>query len=305
MGSRMGNLLNTDEYPFLSHFLDMGGLKYHYLDEEPPDGVTDGDRGPLLMLHGNPTWSFYYRHLILGLRDQWRCVVPDHIGCGLSDKPQRYDYCLERHIENVERLVEARGLDNITLVVHDWGGAIGMGFAVRHPEKIRRFVVFNTSAFLSSHIPFRIALCRVPLFGALAVRGLNAFARAAIFMACAHRKRMTHSVRMGYLAPYDSWANRVAVLRFVQDIPMGPKDRSYALMKSIDEGSARFRNHPMLVCWGKKDFCFNDTFLALWRERFPQAGFHEFADAGHYVVEDAHERILPLMRGFLDGGSRK
>ena len=281
-----------DEYPFASHWLDLDGLRLHYLDEGQGDET-------LLMLHGNPTWSFFYRKLILALRDGCRCVAPDHMGCGLSDKPQDYPYRLERHIDNVERLVVERDLRGITLVVHDWGGAIGMGLALRQPNRIRRFVVFNTSAFLSSRIPLRINVCRLPLFGPLAIRGFNAFAGAAVTMASGRRERMTPAVRRGYLGPYGSWADRIATLRFVQDIPMGPGHPSYALMRSIDEGSARFADHPMLICWGGKDFCFNDHFLEMWRERFPRAEVHRFADAGHYVVEDAHERIGPLVREFL------
>lgn len=281
-----------DEYPFDSQWMDLEGLRYHYLDEGRGDET-------FLMLHGNPTWSFYYRKLVLGLRDLGRCVAPDHIGCGLSDKPQRYEYRLGRHIDNVERLVTERDLRDITLIVHDWGGPIGMGLALRQPERIRRFVVLNTSAFLSSRIPLRINVCRLPLFGPIAIRGFNAFTGAAVTMACAHRDRMTPSVRRGYLGPYGRWADRVATLRFVQDIPMAPSHPSYALMRSIDEGSARFSDHPMMICWGGKDFCFNDHFLAMWRNRFPKATIHRFADAGHYVVEDAHERITPLIREFL------
>ncbi|MCX7048095.1 MAG: alpha/beta fold hydrolase [Candidatus Sumerlaeota bacterium] len=280
-----------DEYPFESHYLEIDGVRYHYLDEGAGEAI--------LMLHGNPTWSFYYRKLALGMRDSYRVIVPDHVGCGLSDKPQQYEYRLEQHIANVGRLVEALKLERLNLAVHDWGGAIGFGFALRRPEIVKRFVVFNTAAFLSPNIPWRIAICRTPGFGDLAIRGFNAFARAAIFMACAKRERMTPAVRAGYLAPYNSWANRIATLRFVQDIPMSPRDQSYALMKTIDEQLGRFQNHPMLICWGAKDFCFNDSFLRTWRERFPKARIERFEDAGHYVVEDAHEEIIPLMRRFL------
>ncbi len=284
-----------DEYPFQSYFLDLDGVNYHFLDE--------GEGSPILMLHGNPTWSFYYRKLVLGLRDAYRCIVPDHIGCGLSDKPQDYPYTLEQHISNVRRLVETLRLTNLTLVVHDWGGPIGMGLALHCPERIKRFVIFNTSAFLSHLIPFRISICRIPGLGALAIRGCNAFAGAAVHMACADKKRMTPAVKAGYLAPYNNWANRIATHRFVQDIPMSSDHPTYPLMRSIDAGVDRFRDHPMMVCWGGRDFCFNDHFYELWEGRFPKADFHYFEDAGHYVVEDAHENILPLIRRFMQNES--
>ncbi|MBC8288277.1 MAG: alpha/beta fold hydrolase [Nitrospinae bacterium] len=251
------------------------------------------------MLHGNPTWSFYYRNLILGLKDSYRCVVPDHMGMGKSDKPQNYPYTLSQHIDNLEKLVDHLQLDNITLVVHDWGGAIGMGFAVRHPERIKRLVIFNTAAFLSREIPLSLRLCRLPGFGALAIRGFNAFARGAIQWACKKQERMTKAVRAGYLEPYGNFANRVANLRFVQDIPMSPACPSYSVVKHIEDNLKLFQKHPVKIIWGAHDFVFNDHFLKRWKEIFPQAEVHRIEDAGHYVVEDAHERILPMIKEFL------
>ena len=281
----------TELYPFSSHSLQLDRLRYHYLDE--------GSGENLLMLHGNPTWSFYYRNLILGLKGSYRCVVPDHMGMGKSDKPQDYPYTLSRHIDNLEKLADHLELDDITLVVHDWGGAIGMGFAVRHPERIRRLVIFNTAAFLSSEIPLGLSLCRIPGFGAIAIRGFNVFARGAIRWACVKQERMTEEVRAGYLAPYDNFANRVANLRFVQDIPMSPDSPSYSVIQHIEENLKLFREHPVQIIWGAHDFVFNDHFLKRWQEIFPQAEVHQMEDAGHYVVEDAHERILLLLYEFL------
>ncbi|NIQ03820.1 MAG: alpha/beta fold hydrolase, partial [Nitrospinaceae bacterium] len=160
-----------DLYPFESRFFEPGGHRMHYLDE--------GEGEPLLMLHGNPTWSFYYRNLIKGLKSQFRCVVPDHMGCGLSDKPQDYPYTLSQHIDNLESLVEHLKLDRLTLVMHDWGGAIGMGFAVRYPEMIKRLVIFNTAAFIADRIPFSINLCRQSTLGPLAILRFNLFAKLA------------------------------------------------------------------------------------------------------------------------------
>jgi len=282
----------TALYPFSSHILQLDSLCYHYLDE------GSGEE-PLLMLHGNPTWSFYYRNLILGLRDSYRCVVPDHMGMGKSDKPQDYPYTLSTHIDNLEKLVDHLKLDNITLVVHDWGGAIGMGFAVRQPERIKRLVIFNTAAFLSRKIPLSLRLCRIPGFGALAIRGFNAFACMATRWACIKQERMTAQVRAGYLEPYDNFANRVATLRFVQDIPMSPDSLSYSVIQHIEENLKLFRKHPVQIIWGAHDFVFNEHFLQRWQEIFPQAQVHRMEDAGHYVVEDAHEHILPMMKEFL------
>jgi cis-3-alkyl-4-acyloxetan-2-one decarboxylase len=282
----------TELYPFSSHSLQLEKLRYHYLDE-------GSGNEPLLMLHGNPTWSFYYRDLVLGLKDSYRCVVPDHMGMGKSDKPQDYSYTLSQHIDNLEKLIDHLKLDNISLLLHDWGGAIGMGFAVRHPKLIKRLVIFNTAAFLSHKIPFCLRLCRLPLFGNVAIRGFNVFARVATQWACKKQEKMTKEVRAGYLAPYDNYTNRIATLRFVQDIPMSEDSPSYPVIQYIEENLKLFRNHPVKIFWGAHDFVFNDHFLNRWKEIYPQAEVHRIEDAGHYVVEDAHESILPMLHEFF------
>ncbi len=279
-------------YPFTSRYLDVPGGRLHYLDE--------GAGETLVMVHGNPTWSFYYRRLIAEFRASHRVIVPDHLGCGLSDKPQAFSYRLRDHIDNLERLLERTPNEPLTLIVHDWGGAIGLGYAARHPERVARLVILNTAAFRSSRIPLRIAACRIPGFGPLAVRGFNAFARCALFMATNHPERLTPAIRAGLVAPYDSWAHRVAVQRFVEDIPLSPQHPSYATLTEVEAGLAHFVQTPLLIQWGARDWCFNDHFLAEWRERFPQAEVDVYADAGHYVLEDAHERIIPRLKAFLE-----
>src|SRR4051812_3127859 len=161
-----------DLYPFEPSFLSVGSHQLHYLDE--------GAGSPLLFVHGNPTWSFYWRNLILGLRDKYRCIAIDHIGCGLSDKPQDYNYTLEQRIDDLCEIVERLDLRGATLVAHDWGGAIGLGTVQRLRDQFGRIILFNTAAFPPPFVPWRIAVCRTPLFGTLAVRGLNVFAKAAL-----------------------------------------------------------------------------------------------------------------------------
>jgi haloalkane dehalogenase len=283
-----------DLYPFAPHFLDVGGVRLHYVDE--------GDGDPVLLLHGNPTWSFYYRDLIRALRNAWRCVAPDHVGCGLSDKPgdARYDYTLERRVRDVEALVAQLGLaGRLTLVLHDWGGMIGMAFAHRNPGAVRRLVVLNTAAFLpppGKPLPWQLSLCRTPGLGAWLVRGLNLFCRGAVRYCC---RPLPPAVRAAYLAPYDSWANRIAVHRFIEDIPLRPGDRSYGLVRAVEDGLSRFRDTPTLIGWGGRDFVFDDDFLSGWTRRFPDAEVHRFADAGHFVLEDAGDRLAPRIRAFL------
>ncbi len=292
---QLTTILQNTGYPFPSHWMDMNGVSYHYIDE----GLRDAP--VLLMVHGNPTWSFYFRHLITEFSRDFRVIAPDHIGCGLSEKPQQYAYTLEQHITNLEQLCLHLDLHHVTLVVHDWGGAIGMGAAVRHPERIQQFVIFNTSAFFVPVLPLRISICRIPVIGEFLVRGLNGFARAALRYATSQPERFTNDVKSGYLAPYSNWHDRIALHRFVRDIPMEDTHSTRRTLNEIDKESPRFQHHPMLILWGKDDFCFTERdFLPEWRRRFPEADVHVLEHAGHYVVEDAHERIIPLMSKFLE-----
>jgi pimeloyl-ACP methyl ester carboxylesterase len=279
-------------YPFQSHFWSHGENRMHFLDE--------GQGSPLVMVHGNPTWSFYWRNVVLGLRDQWRTVVPDHIGCGLSDKPQQYPYSLSQHIENLVGLIRHLDLRDITLLVHDWGGAIGLGAALEMPERFRRLVLFNTGAFPPPFIPRRIRLCRIPVLGPLAVRGLNLFARAALIMATEKPERMTPEVKAGLLAPYDNWAHRVAIQRFVEDIPTSPRQATWKRLAEIEQGLGTFTDRPVKMIWGMRDWCFTPYCLERLLESLPHADVHRLEDAGHYVIEDAHERIVPVVRDFLE-----
>jgi haloalkane dehalogenase len=285
------------EYPFTGKRLDLDGLSYHYLDE--------GNGAPVVMVHGNPSWSFYYRNLVLALRDGYRCIVPDHIGCGLSDKPgdNSYDYTLSRRVDDLEKLLEHLDItENITLVVHDWGGMIGMAYAVRHPERIKRLVILNTGAFHLPHgktFPLGLRICRDTLLGTVLVRGFNAFSVGASYVGC-KRNPMSAGLRALYQLPSDSWRNRIATLRFVQDIPLKTGDRGYDLVSSVAAGIGQFRNLPMLICWGELDFVFDRHFLAEWRQRFPEAELHSYPDCGHYILEDARNEVVPLITRFIE-----
>ena len=283
-----------EEYPFSGKFFELSdGHHLHYLDE------GEGEGAPVLMLHGNPTWSFFYRKLTLALRGEARCIIPDHLGCGLSDKPSHgaFPYDLAAHIANLRHLLDHLGVEKVRLVVHDWGGAIGLGAFRDEPERVERLVILNTAAFLSRKVPKRILFCRLPILGAFLVRGLNAFAGLAARMAVV--RPLPPVVRRGFLFPYDSWANRIAVWRFVRDIPHEIDHPTRSLVAVIEDKLPRFADKPMFACWGARDFCFNDRFLDQWRRRFPNLRFHRLPDAGHYLLEDAPEESIPRIVSFL------
>lgn len=282
--------------PFERHFLSLNGNKLHYIHE--------GQGEPVVMVHGNPSWCFYYRNLVSALKDTHQCIVPDHIGCGLSDKPSDsgYDYTLKQRIDDLEALLDSLNVkENITLVVHDWGGMIGMGYAARYPTRIKRLVILNTAAFHlpeGKAFPWPLWICRNTGLGTALVRGLNAFAAIASYVGV-KRRPMAPAIRRAYVAPFNSWANRISTLRFVQDIPLKPGDRNYSLVSQIAASLPQFAKVPTLICWGRQDFVFDKHFLATWRQQMPHASVHEFADCGHYILEDASDEVIALIMGFM------
>jgi haloalkane dehalogenase len=195
--------------------------------------------------------------------------------------------------------------ENITLVVHDWGGMIGMGYASRYPERIKKLVILNTGAFhlpKNKMFPWPLWICRNSMLGTILVRGFNAFSSIASYVGV-KRNAMDKDLRTAYVAPFNTWKNRISTLRFVQDIPLKPHDKSYDLVTNIGESLEKFSDTPMLICWGLKDFVFDKHFLAEWQQRFPNADVHSFDDCGHYILEDASEEVVPLITAFITDSS--
>lgn len=285
-------------YPFQSKFLEIpqsetstDRLRLHYVETGDPAAEHT-----VLCVHGNPTWSFTYREVLKQLSDEARVIAVDHIGCGLSDKPQRYNYCLEQHVGNLARLIEQLDLHNVTLLIHDWGGAIGFGAALRQPSRISRFVVLNTAAFPPPYVPWRIAACRIPWVGNAAMRGMNLFARAASSMTLNRLTHLEPAVAAGLIAPYDNWNNRVAIARFVQDIPSRKRQATWDVLTRIEQGLSLFAEHPTRLVWGMKDWCFRPECLERLQQRLPQASVRKLDDVGHYVMEEAASEVIEELR---------
>ena len=285
-------------YPFESQWLNIAGHRMHFLDEGPRDAPL------VLMVHGNPTWSFYYRNLVIALRDRYRCIVPDHIGCGLSDKPgdDQYPYTLARRVSDLAALMDhLQPKKPVNLIVHDWGGMIGFGWAVDRPDQIGNMVIANTAAFplpKEKKLPAALWLVRNTKVGALLVQGLNAFSGLAARVA--FKKPVSNEVRKGYTGPYDSWDNRIATLRFVQDIPLKPGDSGYDIVKATESGLSNFIDKPGLLVWGEKDFVFDLHFLSRWKHIFPHAEVISYPDCGHYILEDGGPVLTQAICDFLD-----
>jgi haloalkane dehalogenase len=286
---------NPSLYPFQGKYLNLGNHKLHYLDE--------GSGKPVFMIHGNPTWSFFYRNLIPALSKFMRVIVPDHVGCGLSDRPtdEQYSYTLKSRLNDLDTLINhIAPTGKISLVVHDWGGMIGTSWAVRNASRIESIVFLNTAGFglpQGKPLPWTLKVCRSKVVGSLMVRGFNGFCLGAARYCSI--KGLNNNVRAGFLSPYSSWKDRLAIFRFVQDIPINPQHPSYEIIEGTRSGLSNLNDTPKIFCWGRHDFIFNDDFLAEWKKYFPNADYNVFEDAGHYLLEDAPAPIIAKIQEFF------
>jgi haloalkane dehalogenase len=280
------------EYPFESRFLDVGGGRLHFVDEGPRDG------GPILFLHGNPTWSFLWRNLVREFRTTHRCIALDHIGCGLSAKPAEWRYTLAAHAENTLALVEHLDLQRVTLVVHDWGGAIGMSTAYRARQRFARALILNTAAF-PGPMPLRIRACRAPVLGPVMIERWNAFAGMLPRFGVSDRASLSPAARAGFAFPYRTPADRRAIRRFVEDIPTTAEHPSWKELAHASEAVAGFVAKPVSIVWGQRDWCFTPRFRAQWQSRLPSARVVPIDHAGHLVSEEAPGAVAAELRALL------
>jgi pimeloyl-ACP methyl ester carboxylesterase len=288
-------------WPHEPRWFDTPDGRVHYVDEGPRDGK------PVVMLHGNPTWGYLYRNFIPPLvAAGHRAIVPDHLGFGRSDKPDRPElYAIRRHAERMEALLESLDLHGATVVPQDWGGPIGLYWATRHPERVERLFILNTYAHRPPGkvpLPLPLRLFRTPLVGEVMVKGLDLFKRVFLFRAgVVHRERLTPEVKEAYRSPHPSWSSRTPILVFPREIPSGPEGAVADLLGEIEQAlGQRFRAKPVKIVWAMKDIAFTPQVLELlWLQTFPDADVMRLDDAGHYLQEDAHERIVPALVDFV------
>jgi haloalkane dehalogenase len=278
------------EYPFSSKFVNLDAGQMHYIEE------GDQNKRPILMVHGNPTWSFYFRNLVKFLAKDFRPIAIDHLGCGMSEKSGK-GFILSQRVDHLLEFIERKKLKDITLVAHDWGGAIGMGAVTKKPELFQDIILSNTGAFISSDIPKRIAICKVPYLSKLINRVFNGFALAATEMAST--RKLTSIEKKGYLLPYNNYQNRKAIDDFILDIPLSSKHKSYKELLRIEKGISTLSQKCLLI-WGEKDFCFNSNFRLEFEKKLRNVESIKFANAGHYVLEDQTSEYLNEVVSFLN-----
>ena len=282
-------------FPFAPHYHDIDGFQMHFVDE--------GNGEPIVLLHGDPSWGYLYRKFIPVLSRRHRCIVPDHMGMGKSGVPQEpYPYRLEHHIANLENLLLHLDIHNSTLVLHDWGGPVGLGFATRHPERIKRLVLMNTWSFApwpGGPFPRLLDMIRSAR-GEKFVLEKNGYLEPALLGTTFHTENLTQVVMDAYRAPFPTPESRLAMLCWSRDIPVSEKGPSYAEMKRIEQGLLHFANIPILLVWGMKDPVLSEPVLRMWQRIYPHATTYQIEDASHFLQEDAAERIVHCLEEFLD-----
>lgn len=292
-------------WPYQPRWFETGDGRMHYVDEGPSHGR------PVVMVHGNPTWGYLYRHFIPPLVTAgFRAIVPDHLGFGRSDKPDDPElYRVPRHAARLDALLQSLDLRDATVVPHDWGGPIGLAWAARHPERVRSLAILNTVVHRPPEkvkLPLPLHLFRTPGVGELMVKRLHAFVRVFLFKAgVVHRERFAPEVRAAYLAPHRSWGSRTAILVFPREIPSGPEGPVSDFLDEVHAGLRALADRPVFIAWAMKDIAFTPDMLdRLWLRDFPDATVLRLEDAGHYLQEDAHERIVPALVEFLRSPQR-
>ncbi|MEM7016092.1 MAG: alpha/beta fold hydrolase [Pseudomonadota bacterium] len=291
----------SGNWPYAPKWFDSEDGKLHYIDEGPRDGR------PVVMVHGNPTWSYLYRRFIQAVVESgYRAIAMDHLGFGRSDKPDQVSlYEIPKHASRCEALLESLDLQDATLVVQDWGGPIGLAWAARHPQRVSKLFILNT--FFQRPpgkvpLPLPLKLFRTPGVGELMVKGMNAFVTQFLFKAgLMHPEHLSEQDRAAYLAPHPTWSSRTGMLAFPRQIPADSTGPVSDFVAGLNELLVpAFRDKPVFIAWPMKDVAFlPDTLDNMWLPDFPHANVLRIEDAGHYIQEDAHEQVIPKLIEFL------
>jgi haloalkane dehalogenase len=279
------SLVSPELLPFEHHYMELDGARIHYLDEGAGETV--------LLLHGNPAWSFLYRKIIAGLSDQFRCVAPDFPGYGLSGAPAGYAYTPREHSAFLERFVDALELREMTIMVQDWGGPIGLGLGGRRPELIRRLIIGNTFAWPLPREP-RIRVFSSVMGGPIGralTRRFNLAPR--VFFWRGFAQPLARNVRAAYLAPWHDPARRLPAT-------IGPHQLMAAskYLEEVEAGLPKLADRPALIVWGAKDFAFRDAQRERFEATFPTHQTIVYPDASHFLQEDVGDRIAEAFKAF-------
>lgn len=280
--------LDKSAYPFTPNYFDNNGHQLHYIDE--------GKGETVLFIHGTPSWSFDYRNIIKKLKEHYRCVAIDHIGFGLSDKPEHYDYSVQNHSHTLERFALEKKLENINLVVHDFGGPIGLNFAIRHPEKIKRLVILNSWLWNTSGNPDFIrlsAILKSPLLP-FSYRYLN-FSPKFILPQSFGDTKISKQLLKQYTKPFADWTQRNGPLAFARSL-LNDQDWFEYLWNTRQTISGK----PTLFVWGMKDPIIKPYYLNKFERGFTNSTTVLLATSGHFPQEEQADTVTEALFDFLN-----
>ena len=282
--------VSDEMFPFASNFIEApNGHQMHYVDE--------GTGEPVVFIHGNPTWSFEFRHLISDLRSDYRCIAPDHIGFGLSTRSNiNEDHHPKSHAGNLEALLLALDIKGATLFMTDWGGPIGLDFARKHPDRVSRIVIANTWCWpVNGDFHFiQFSFMMRSWIGQFLVKRLNFFVNKVMPMAMGNKSALSPEMMEHYRKALPTPQARSACAALPGHI-IGATD----WLGSIWEGRRSFVSKPALIFWGFKDIAFRKKELERWKAELSDVRLYEFEDCGHFLAEEAPDRMLPPLREFL------
>lgn len=275
--------------PFESRYTEIEGYEMHYLDE--------GEGPVVVLLHGNPTWSFMFRALIASLRDSFRVIAPDYLGLGLSEHPREKKFRAIDRTGHLQKLLSSLSVEKFSLVMHDWGGSIGSMLAARDPSRVEKLVYLNTTLTEIESLPEIIKRATTPVVGKILTKYSTSFLRLLTEMGVA--RRLPAEVRHAYLLPYQSAADRQAIWDFVADIPFGSDHPSHGDLVLLGEKLPLLAAKPVQIVWGLKDPCFHREMLSKVARHFPGARVCELPEASHLVLEDAPDKACAVIKDFL------
>jgi len=280
--------LDETQYPFQPHYFQTSSGSMHYVDE--------GSGDVILFVHGNPTWSFMFRHLITGLRDRYRCIAIDHIGFGLSDKPADASYLPQFHAKNLKSFIQSLGLKKITLVLHDWGGAIGISYALDSPENVERIVAFNNSFWSVKGVKAAERFSKIvggPI-GWIACHLVNAFPRFVIPSVFGDKSKLPPTVHKQYIRPFSTISSRKGTWVLARSII-----RESDWLSDLWDRRLVVNDKPLLLLVGDRDPTFGPDKLARWEDAFPKHRTITYPGVGHFVPEELGPVAVTPIREFM------
>ena len=277
-----------DTFPYKAHYQEINGFQMHYVDE--------GNGEPIVMFHGMPTWAYLYRNFIKVLSKNNRVIVPDQMGFGKSEIPQDKPYVLKQHLDNTTKLLLHLDLHDITLVVQDWGGPIGIGFGVHNPDRIKRLVIMNTSIGVMKEgaKPWYSPLVEKGIYESF-ISNIKGIIKSGIYNKNIIDENMLHA----YSAPFPDKESLIGAYAWPKDIPVGDSHPSAEIMRNIRQNLDALKNKEKILIWGMKDPIFPVKTISWWQKIYPGIKIFEIEKGSHFLQEDAPHEIISIIQDFI------